>query len=310
MWSTSTWKQEARSKQKASRAEIPRKRNTKIVKLAAIAMNPHYHPYSDLSSPHHPPSPDNNNYHGPLSHHNGHSTLSQMDGHHQGFHHMNNNGTVKHCAGCGGELLMHINLHLPFAYFFKSTGKIMERFFLHALDRYWHNSCLKCSCCGAMLADIGTSCFTRSGMILCKADYSRWVICDWRNMLNEWTFLCLLLEKNSWGKYRVSILLASRSSWICKTINYNNFLRSCAEPSAAASRWEFPATKVSINSIGNRRRQQPKRPPICLLCFPSAVIEFMQNLGMKTHPTCRLIHLSMLDARPDSVMSSMCVPLR
>ncbi|CRL01584.1 CLUMA_CG014256, isoform A [Clunio marinus] len=112
-------------------------------------MNPHYHPYSDLSSPH-PPSPDNNNY-PPLSHHNGHSTLSQMDGHHQGFHHMN--GTMKHCAGCG--------------------GKIMERYFLHALDRYWHNSCLKCSCCGAMLADIGTSCFTRSGMILCKADYSR-----------------------------------------------------------------------------------------------------------------------------------------
>lgn len=71
----------------------------KSVKLAAVAMNPHYHPYSDLSSPH-PPSPDNNNY-PPLSHHNGHSTLSQMDGHHQGFHHMN--GTMKHCAGCGGE---------------------------------------------------------------------------------------------------------------------------------------------------------------------------------------------------------------
>jgi hypothetical protein len=55
------------------------------------------------------------------------------------------------------------------------TGKIIERFFLHALDRYWHNSCLKCSCCGTMLADIGTSCFTKNGMILCKADYSRWV---------------------------------------------------------------------------------------------------------------------------------------
>src|SRR5690349_7335180 len=63
-------------------------------------MNPHYHPYSDLSSPH-SPSPDNNNY-PPLSHHNGHSTLSQMDGHHQGFHHMN--GTMKSCTGCGGEI--------------------------------------------------------------------------------------------------------------------------------------------------------------------------------------------------------------
>ncbi|KAJ8917441.1 hypothetical protein NQ315_005488 [Exocentrus adspersus] len=65
----------------------------------------------------------------------------------------NNNNTVKICAGCG--------------------GKIVERFLLHALDRYWHNGCLKCSCCAAMLADIGTSCFTKAGMILCKQDYMR-----------------------------------------------------------------------------------------------------------------------------------------
>ena len=32
-----------------------------------------------------------------------HNTLSQMDGHHPGFQHMNNNGTMKHCAGCGGK---------------------------------------------------------------------------------------------------------------------------------------------------------------------------------------------------------------
>uniref|UniRef100_A0A1B6CPF1 LIM zinc-binding domain-containing protein n=1 Tax=Clastoptera arizonana TaxID=38151 RepID=A0A1B6CPF1_9HEMI len=41
------------------------------------------------------------------------------------------------------------------------------------LDRYWHNGCLKCSCCGAMLADIGSSCYTKGGMILCKTDYIR-----------------------------------------------------------------------------------------------------------------------------------------
>lgn len=86
------------------------------------------------------------------------------DGSHHPAHHQNpsiannnnnnnNNNTVKVCAGCG--------------------GKIVERFLLHALDRYWHNGCLKCSCCGAMLADIGTSCFTKGGMILCKQDYMR-----------------------------------------------------------------------------------------------------------------------------------------
>ncbi|KAL9708164.1 hypothetical protein quinque_011682 [Culex quinquefasciatus] len=119
-------------------------------------MNPHYHPYPDLGSSPHSPSPDNANYPGGMvggPHHNGHGPGmdSQAVG---GFHGMNNGaGPVKHCAGCG--------------------GKITERFFLHALDRYWHNNCLKCSCCGAMLADIGSSCYTRSGMILCKGDYSR-----------------------------------------------------------------------------------------------------------------------------------------
>lgn len=102
-------------------------------------MNPHYHAYAELASPH-PPSPEG---FAP----NGHE--------HAAYHHHNNNNApaLKQCAGCG--------------------GKIVERFLLHALDRYWHHGCLKCSCCGAMLADIGSSCFFKSGMILCKNDYTR-----------------------------------------------------------------------------------------------------------------------------------------
>lgn len=97
--------------------------------------------------------------HDPHNHHPAFSSGGPPPGapHHQ--HHNvnnnnnNNNNTVKVCAGCG--------------------GKIVERFLLHALDRYWHNGCLKCSCCAAMLADIGSSCFTKGGMILCKQDYMR-----------------------------------------------------------------------------------------------------------------------------------------
>lgn len=81
-------------------------KTVKIVKLAAsIAMNPHYHPYSDLPSPH-PPSPDNNNY-PPMPgvhHHNGH--MGPMGDGQQGFHQMNNNnGPIKICAGCQGKLV-------------------------------------------------------------------------------------------------------------------------------------------------------------------------------------------------------------
>ena len=57
------------------------------------------------------------------------------------------------CAGCG--------------------GKISERFLLFSMDRYWHTRCLKCSCCQAQLGEIGSSCYTKSGMILCRNDYIR-----------------------------------------------------------------------------------------------------------------------------------------
>ncbi|KAL8558171.1 hypothetical protein ACOMHN_035476 [Nucella lapillus] len=57
------------------------------------------------------------------------------------------------CAGCG--------------------RLIQDRFLLHALDRYWHTGCLKCSCCQAQLGEIGKSCFTKAGMILCRNDYIR-----------------------------------------------------------------------------------------------------------------------------------------
>ncbi|XP_013779837.2 LIM domain transcription factor LMO4-like [Limulus polyphemus] len=78
--------------------------------------------------------------------------------HHGGPHHRHplpTSGTTggRSCGGCG--------------------GKILDRFLLHALDRYWHTGCLKCSCCQATLADIGSSCFTKAGMILCKNDYIR-----------------------------------------------------------------------------------------------------------------------------------------
>lgn len=58
---------------------------------------------------------------------------------------------VKQCAGC--------------------NGNILDRFLLYALDRYWHTACLKCSLCQVQLEEVGRSCFTRAGMILCKADY-------------------------------------------------------------------------------------------------------------------------------------------
>jgi len=62
---------------------------------------------------------------------------------------------VKQCAGCGTDIL--------------------DRYLLNAIDAYWHTGCLRCAVCQAALADIGSTCFTRAGLILCKPDYIRLV---------------------------------------------------------------------------------------------------------------------------------------
>lgn len=59
---------------------------------------------------------------------------------------------LKVCAGCGRH--------------------ISDRFYLLALERHWHVSCLQCSQCGRTLDDEIT-CFARDGNIYCRKDYQR-----------------------------------------------------------------------------------------------------------------------------------------
>ena len=58
------------------------------------------------------------------------------------------------CAGCG--------------------LRIADRFYLQAVDRRWHASCLQCSHCRQGL-DGEVTCFSRDGNIYCKKDYYRLV---------------------------------------------------------------------------------------------------------------------------------------
>lgn len=53
------------------------------------------------------------------------------------------------------------------------NGKIRDRFMLQALDRYWHEDCLKCACCDCRLGRVGSSLYTRANLILCRRDYLR-----------------------------------------------------------------------------------------------------------------------------------------
>ncbi|CAG5028888.1 unnamed protein product, partial [Parnassius apollo] len=60
--------------------------------------------------------------------------------------------TPDECAGCG--------------------GRIQDRYYLLAVDRQWHGSCLRCCECRLPL-DSELTCFSRDGNIYCKEDYYR-----------------------------------------------------------------------------------------------------------------------------------------
>ena len=56
------------------------------------------------------------------------------------------------------------NLHKYFLYF---------RYLLKALDQYWHEDCLKCSCCDCRLGEVGNTLFSKANLIMCRRDYLR-----------------------------------------------------------------------------------------------------------------------------------------
>ncbi len=50
--------------------------------------------------------------------------------------------------------------------------RIVDKFYLSAVEQKWHASCLKCSECGVELEG-QVSCYERNGHIFCKDDYLR-----------------------------------------------------------------------------------------------------------------------------------------
>ncbi|XP_048401808.1 rhombotin-1 isoform X1 [Stegostoma tigrinum] len=62
-------------------------------------------------------------------------------------------GKQKGCAGC--------------------SRKIKDRYLLKALDKYWHEDCLKCACCDCRLGEVGSTLYTKANLILCRRDYLR-----------------------------------------------------------------------------------------------------------------------------------------
>lgn len=64
-------------------------------------------------------------------------------------------------------------LFSSFIIFSTNLHFIFCRFLLKALEMYWHEDCLKCGCCDCRLGEVGSTCYTKANLILCKRDYLR-----------------------------------------------------------------------------------------------------------------------------------------
>lgn len=88
----------------------------------------------------------------------------------------------------------------------KCDKQICDRYFLKALNLFWHEDCLKCGCCDCRLGDVGSSLYTRENFLLCKSDYMRWIL----------FYVCVILKIvfDCWVKRLRKIILTKKNS-IC-----------------------------------------------------------------------------------------------
>lgn len=68
---------------------------------------------------------------------------------------------------------------------------IGDRFFLKAIEQYWHEDCLSCDLCGCRLGEVGRRLYYKLGRKLCRRDYLRWA--ETRRLVTE-QMKCLLFN--------------------------------------------------------------------------------------------------------------------
>lgn len=136
---------------------------------------PDHHPLSHNNNNNgHSHNGSNNNNSPTLANHNHHgssgitgvtSCANSGQGHHHP--HNNNNNNNSNCNNGGGNGGSGNNIC-------SGCGqRILDRYYVLAVDRQWHNECLKCHNCAVVLSNQLT-CFARDGLILCKEDYYRY----------------------------------------------------------------------------------------------------------------------------------------
>lgn len=82
---------------------------------------------------------------------------------------------------------------------------IGDRFFLKAIEQYWHEDCLSCDLCGCRLGEVGRRLYYKLGRKLCRRDYLRSVETTRHSMSKCLMFLisfnAIRSSEGSFGRY-------------------------------------------------------------------------------------------------------------
>lgn len=135
---------------------------------------------------------------------------------------------------------------------------IGDRFFLKAIEQYWHEDCLSCDLCGCRLGEVGRRLYYKLGRKLCRRDYLR-LVWDPRHqdfILNLREAQAKLLKKNIFkgGDFMATfceqfLMLMSVSGFLVRTASVLPARRG-----SERLRWRCVfGTRFTIWSVSNAR---------------------------------------------------------
>ncbi|XP_068235939.1 LIM/homeobox protein Lhx2-like [Palaemon carinicauda] len=132
------------------------------------------------------------------------------------------------------------------------SGRIIDRFYLLAVERKWHAGCLRCAACHSPL-DAAVTCFARDGHIFCRDDYHRW---NYLSLINfHWLELPLPHQppldgttspsSTSTGWNYLSLI---NLNWMELPLPHQLPLVGITSPSSTSTRWNY-LSLINLNWV-------------------------------------------------------------
>lgn len=121
---------------------------------------------------------------------------------------------------------------------------IGDRYFLKAIDQYWHEDCLSCDLCGCRLGEVGRRLYYKLGRKLCRRDYLRY------STLRS----CLLFSFSKLSGTNLLIIVQTQTDLACPGRICLGRLNLTAKSNATGNRDKVVVAESSFSTQGPQMR--------------------------------------------------------